>query len=74
MARAGLGDRFTATIEQAIETVHAAPQRWPLVDQRHHRYLVRRFPFFVFYRFDDHQVIIIAVAHRRRRPGYWSKR
>jgi hypothetical protein len=26
------------------------------------------------YRYDDAQVIIVAIAHRKRRPGYWSRR
>jgi hypothetical protein len=73
-ARTGLGARFLLAVEKAIDSIHAAPHRWPRVDDRHHRVLVHRFPFAVFYRFDDAEVIIVAVAHRRRRPGYWSRR
>ena len=72
--RPGLGARFVLAVEKAIDTIHAAPDRWPRVDNKHHRYLVHRFPFAVFYRFDDAEVIVVAVAHRRRRPGYWSRR
>jgi len=73
-ARPGLGDEFTVLVEQAIESILAAPQRWPLVDQRHRRYLLRRFPYSIFYRFDEAEIIVVAIAHRRRRPGYWSRR
>jgi plasmid stabilization system protein ParE len=61
-------------VEKAFEAIHIAPDRWPLVDERHRRYLVHRFPFSVFYRFDDQEIIIVAVAHRRQRPNYWSRR
>jgi plasmid stabilization system protein ParE len=38
------------------------------------RFLLRRFPYSVFYRVDANQVIVIAVAHAHRRPGYWRSR
>jgi len=43
-----------------------------LADTR--RYLLRRFPFFVVFREVDDRVQIVAVAHARRRPGYWLGR
>jgi toxin ParE1/3/4 len=36
--------------------------------------LVRRFPFVVFYAEDEAAIRLIAVAHGRRRPGFWRKR
>ena len=38
------------------------------------RYLMRRFPFFVVYRLFGETVQVVAVAHGRRRPGYWTAR
>jgi len=73
-ASPGLGDRYLAAIDRALEVISAAPQRWPRVDARHHRYLVHRFPFSVFYRFDETEVIVVAIAHRRKRPCYWAGR
>jgi plasmid stabilization system protein ParE len=73
-ARPGLRDRFVSAVDTAIESILAAPHRWPLVDRRHHRVLVRRFPFSIVYRFDDTEIIVVAIAHHRRRPGYWSRR
>ncbi|HUS64590.1 MAG TPA: type II toxin-antitoxin system RelE/ParE family toxin [Kofleriaceae bacterium] len=73
-ASPGLGDRYIATINQAFEVIRGAPERWPRVDDRHRRFLTPRFPYSAFYRFDDVEVIVVAVAHRRRRPGYWAAR
>jgi hypothetical protein len=61
-------------VEQAIEVIHAAPHRWPKLDRRHHRFVLRRFPYNIVYRFNDAEVIIVAVAQQRRRPGYWVRR
>ena len=35
---------------------------------------MRRFPFSLVYRESEGGVRISAVAHQRRRPGYWRKR
>jgi hypothetical protein len=73
-ARFGLGDEFLAAVERAFVGVVAAPHRWPQVDRRHHRYVLKRFPFSIFYRFNETEVVIVSVAHHKRRPGYWSHR
>jgi hypothetical protein len=42
-ASPGLGDDFLAVVEAAFDPIVAAPQRWPRVDARHHRYVLPRF-------------------------------
>ena len=39
-----------------------------------YRFNMRRFPFNIIYRFGCEQLLILAVAHHRRRPGYWKSR
>lgn len=36
--------------------------------------LMRRYPFQVAYRREREQIVVIAVAHVKRRPRYWEKR
>src|SRR2546427_4507719 len=38
------------------------------------RYLMQRFPFSVVYRKKRRAYEIVAVAHGRRKPGYWKNR
>jgi toxin ParE1/3/4 len=66
--------KFSAEVSQAIENVVKTPQRWPnhLLGTR--RFFLRHFPFAVIYRDLPLVIQIIAVAHGRRRPGYWKKR
>jgi hypothetical protein len=47
---------------------------WPRVDRRHHRFVMRRFPYSVFYRFNDTELTVVAIAHHKRPPGYWARR
>lgn len=67
-------NRFEVAFELALEKVAANPAAYPLCDDRHRFCLLRRYPYGIFYRVDGDQVRVLAVAHARRRPGYWSDR
>jgi plasmid stabilization system protein ParE len=66
--------KFSAELSQAIESVVKAPQRWPRHLFGTRRFFLRHFPFAVIYRELPSIIQILAVAHGRRRPGYWKKR
>ena len=67
-------DAFLAELNHAIEQIEDAPDRWPGYILGTRRYLLRRFPFSVVYRRQGSRIQIVAVAHGRRRPGYWKAR
>jgi len=70
----GLGLDFQAEIEASVQAISESPDRWPLRTDGTRRYLTRRFPYVVVYvRLQEH-IWIIAIAHCRRRPHYWSAR
>jgi|SRR5579862_467880 len=65
---------FRTTVSGAIRNVAHAPQLWPKFLQGTRRFVLHRFPFSLIY-LDDHDVVtIIAVAHSKRKPGYWKHR
>ncbi len=70
----GLGTDFTIEVEDAIQQVTQAPDRWRCVDEDIHRFLVRRFPYGILYTVEDEYVLIVAVMHLSREPGYWRHR
>ena len=70
----GLGADFLEEVERAINTIRRTPEAWPVYMDDVRRFLVHRFPFAVLYRHDDVKIRIYAVAHLRRKPGYWKKR
>ena len=49
---------------------------WPGVRDRVgvHRFLLARFPFAVGYIVQADGIVVLAIAHVRRRPGYWFSR
>ncbi|MFQ5744589.1 MAG: type II toxin-antitoxin system RelE/ParE family toxin [Acidobacteriota bacterium] len=65
---------FLEELDRGIVSVVEAPERWPQYLHGARRYVLQRFPFLVVYRVVNEVVEIIAVAHGRRRPGYWKKR
>lgn len=70
----GLGDDYLAEVEHAVQSILLSPQTWPVLEGDFRRRLVKRFPFGVIYRIEPDIIVIIAVAHLRKKPGYWKNR
>ena len=65
---------FVVELDKAIELIGQNPMTWLPYVHGTRRYLMRRFPFSVVYVEVGDRVQIIAIAHARRRPGYWHPR
>jgi plasmid stabilization system protein ParE len=65
---------FLGELDDAIAAVAESPERWPEYAGGTRRYLLKRFPFLLVYRVKNGDVQVLAVAHGRRRPGYWRNR
>jgi plasmid stabilization system protein ParE len=66
--------RFLSEIYDALENLAQWPQRWPFYQHGTRRFVLHRFPFSVIYRDEPAVVSIVAIAHHKRRPGYWKDR
>ncbi len=65
---------FRDELRHAVSAVAENPGTWPRYGTRARRYVFPRFPFSLVYVQRDDEVEVIAVAHGRRRPGYWRSR
>lgn len=65
---------FFSELDLAIKRVRESPLRWPRYGKSAHRYVLPRFPFSVIYRVKKEVVEVVAIAHHRRKPGYWKTR
>jgi toxin ParE1/3/4 len=70
--RLGLGLR--KEVEGAVQRIRVAPSRCSPYSKRTRRFLIRRFPYLIIFRELADKILSIAVAHGRRRPGYWHDR
>ncbi len=65
---------FREELQHAVDAVAENPDTWPRHGRRARRYIFPRFPFSLVYVLRTDEVEVIAVAHGRRRPGYWLSR
>ena len=70
----GLELRFIECVESAIRKIGEGPTRWRTFEADIRRCLVRTFPYAVLYSIEPDYVLVIAVMHCRREPGYWRHR
>ena len=74
--RAGLGGELVDEFSASIARLALNPESGPPVsaDQKTRRLLVNRFPYQVVYRVRPSEIVVVALAHLKRRPGYWKQR
>jgi toxin ParE1/3/4 len=73
--RPGWGTVFEAEFDRAVARIRTTPQAGPSFRGRFRWVRLRRFPYLIYYLIiDPHRVRVLAVAHARRRPGYWIRR
>jgi plasmid stabilization system protein ParE len=60
--------------EDALDLIKESPGRWPRISRRCRRLVLGRFPFSIVYMLRGGCIEVIALAHQRRRPGYWVGR
>src|SRR4051794_6307968 len=72
--RAVLAEDFRVEITGMVEKVRKRPKSFAryLVGTR--RSIARRFPYFVVFKEYRKEIVVVAVAHAKRKPGYWRER
>ena len=66
--------RLVAELRSVLGRIQQAPREFPKLAFNVRRKVLGRFPYLVVFRETTTEIEIIAVAHGRRRPGYWLER
>jgi plasmid stabilization system protein ParE len=66
-------DAFRTDVFEAIDSLVLNASIWPQDEERIHSYVLRHFPYTIYYELDGLVVTVLAVAHQRRLPRYWQK-
>ncbi len=66
--------RFLSAVYDGLETIAIWPDAWPQYHYGTRRFILHRFPFSIIYLEKSSSVNVIAVAHHKRKPGYWKDR
>ncbi len=76
--RTNLGRRFLIELDASLDLLVENPglgsilldtSRGPV-----RRLVMRRFPLSIVYQHDDSHIVVVAIAHHSRQPGFWSTR
>jgi toxin ParE1/3/4 len=75
----GLGLDLVEEFERSLDAIAEHPVTWPLwpgvgEDMGVRRFLLAGFPFAIAYIVEADEIVVLALAHLRRRPGYWLGR
>jgi plasmid stabilization system protein ParE len=68
------GERFPDQLDKVITRLVASPKQFPVAGYNARRALLPDFPYAVIFRETSDKIQIVAIAHGKRRPGYWRKR
>jgi plasmid stabilization system protein ParE len=69
-----LGEAFESAVRRGVALIEQFPEAAPVAGGIVRRRVLRRFPFSHFYVIESDRIRILAIAHHRRRPGYWAAR
>lgn len=72
--RENLGDRFEQDLQATVAFLVRHPLAGKRLTQRIRKFPLRTFRYSVIYVAEEAGIVIVAVAHHRRRPTYWIRR
>jgi plasmid stabilization system protein ParE len=71
---AELAQIFINAVEDAVYRIPESPDRYAVIDENVRRYMTRKFPYGILYTIEKDDILILAVMHCSREPGYWENR
>ena len=78
--RPGLGDEFIAEVSATLDRIGDAPESYPAWPRTRaagpliRKATIQRFPYVIAFEKHEQHVLVLAVAHAKRRPLYWLTR
>ena len=78
--RPGLGDEFIAEVSATLDRIANAPESYPAWPGTRaagpliHKATTQKFPYVIAFEKHEQHVLVLAVAHAKRRPLYWLTR
>ena len=69
-----VADAFRTELFDAIDGLATTANDWPEDEDGTRHYHLKHYPYTVMYEVVAQQVTVFAIAHQRRRPGYWQDR
>jgi len=71
---AGVGLSFIAAVHKAVDEIVEFPLATQIQRAGIRKKVLRHFSYNIFYAIEIDTIVLVAVAHQRKRPNYWSAR
>ena len=71
---AGVGLSFIAAVHKAVDEIVELPLATQVYRADIRKKILRHFSYNLFYAIETDIIVIVAVAHQRKRPNYWLAR
>jgi len=71
---AGAAIGFASAVDDALELIVTDPNRFPSIHGGCAYCALKRYPYRVVFRDEPGRIVVVAIAHAKRRPGYWRAR
>ncbi|HTW94865.1 MAG TPA: type II toxin-antitoxin system RelE/ParE family toxin [Tepidisphaeraceae bacterium] len=69
-----LGNRFLAAVNASLDRIEMYPTAWPKLSASTRRCRLQQFPYGIVYQIRPDRILVVAIMHMHRRPGYWRDR
>ncbi len=69
-----VAERFLDDVARAIELLEQFPRIGAPMGDNARRLILKTYPYQFIYRVEGDEIRVYAVAHLKRRPGYWRQR
>ena len=69
-----VADAFFKIINLSLEDIKRNPLIFPVAHEIIRKYVVKKFPFVIYYQIDNSKIKVIAIFHTSRNPEIWNER
>ena len=69
-----IADTFFKIINSSIENIKQSPFSFPVAYKNIRKYIVKKFPFVIYFQIEDSIIKVIAIFHTSRNPEIWNDR
>lgn len=69
-----LADEFHRRVTEALGALAGTAHHYQAHENSIRRCPLKKFPHGIMYELRDDRVIVYAIAHPKRQPGFWKKR
>lgn len=72
--RPGLGEAFRRALDVAVASIEENPEAYAVIHRSTRRVLLPKFPYGLYYRVLDNNLLVVACMHGKRHPRTWRSR